>query len=74
MACKATWQSRASPHSAQVAQMRGRATGVQANARVAPRGMRSDWAGMSRAHELVGSGLLFGGGNADALRRPTSYT
>ena len=45
MACKATWQRHANPRErlrgAEVARTRGKATGVDADAQVAPRGMRS---------------------------------
>ena len=46
LACKATWQSHASPHGrlggANEARTRGKATRVHADAWVAPRGMNSD--------------------------------
>ena len=58
MACKATCQSRASPRDAQVARMRGKATRVHADARMAPRGMRG--ADTLRAHGLVGPSEIIG--------------
>ena len=49
MAHKTTWQRHADPHErlrgTEVARMRGRATRVHADARVAPRGMNDGLAG-----------------------------
>ena len=60
MACKATWQRDADPREhlcgVDVAQTRGRATQAHADARVAPRGMRSDMLAIDGPTGIVGPG------------------
>ena len=64
MTPKATWQCHADPrehlHGVDVARTRGKATRAHADARVTPRGTRSDWIGRWWAHGLVGLGNSIG--------------
>ena len=60
MACKATWQSHADPcerlRGMDVARTHGRATRAHANARMAPRGMRSDMVAIDGPTSIVDLG------------------
>ena len=70
--CGRAAQAHAAPRWREVGRMRGRATRVHVDARMAPCGMRGGW--HVKSPWVSGPWLDNWGGNANALRRPRLYT